>query len=125
LAISLARTALHYEQQNPEIFFYFARALLAVAQRSERKEERSFYYDEALTAFSQARALAPLDGTYPLEIAYLYDTIHRFPEAEKMYAEAKARDPRSMAIAQLYQAHLESLQKLTEAKTPKPTSPDK
>ena len=43
-----------------------------------------------------------------LEMALTYDKMGRFAEAEWMYDLARARDPRSITIAQLYQAHLES-----------------
>jgi len=107
-AISLARKALAHEEQNPNIFFYLGRALLALGNEKDRAAERPSYYDGALAAFQKARRLVPLDGTYPLEMAFAYDQIGRFAEAESMYDIARARDPRSIAIAQLYQAHLES-----------------
>lgn len=110
-AISFARLALRHEQRNPDIFFYLGRALLAISHKSNSPEERARLSQEAVTAFERARFLAPLDGTYPLELAYTYDEMGRFAEAEQMYALARARDPRSSAIAQLYQAHLESSQK--------------
>jgi hypothetical protein len=51
--------------------------------------------------------LAPLDGTYPLDIASTYDEMGRFADAERMFALARARDPQSTDLANLYQTHLE------------------
>jgi O-antigen ligase len=110
-AISFARLALRHEQQNPDIFFYLGRASLAMGHQRKRAEERAPFFENAVASFEKARTLAPLDGSYPLELAYTYDEMGRFAEAEQMYALARECDPRSTAVNQLYQAHLESRQK--------------
>jgi O-antigen ligase len=113
MAISFAQTALHHEQQNPDIFFYLGRAFRALAHQRKQGEERAPLYNAAVAAFEKARALAPLDGTYPLDIASTYDEMGRFPEAEQMYALARAHDPHSIDVANLYETHLEFWQKAT------------
>jgi len=55
-----------------------------------------------------ARELAPLDKTYAIELAFTYDALNRFSEAEWLFAEALALDPRSTSTKRYYQAHLES-----------------
>ena len=107
-AVATATEALAYEQKNPNIYFYLGRALGALADEKPRSEKRDSYYESAVAAFDKARALAPLDGYYPLDIAYAYDALGRFTEAEWMYGVARARDPRSVMMSQMYQAHLES-----------------
>jgi hypothetical protein len=106
-ALSFAEEALQRERANPNIYFYQGRALLALAHDDEHASDRTALYGRALEAFETARRLAPLDETYPLELAYVYDQLGRFEEGEKMYALARERDPRSDAIAQLYAAHRE------------------
>ena len=110
-AISFAQRALVHEKQNPDIYFYLGRGLMAVAHQKKRPEERAPFYEGALAAFEEANRLAPLDGTYPLELACTYDEAGRFAEAEPMYALARSRDPRSTAVSRLYQYHLESWEK--------------
>jgi hypothetical protein len=107
-AVSMANKALIYEQQNPNIFFYLGRALGALGNEKRRSEKRNAYYDAALAAFDKAHLLAPLDGNYPLDMAYAYDEMGRFAEAEWMYGVARSRDPRSVMMSQLYQSHLEA-----------------
>jgi O-antigen ligase len=120
-AISFAQTALHHEQQNPDIFFYLGRAFRALAHQRKQGEERAPLYDAAVAAFERARALAPLDGTYPLDMASTYDEMGRFFDAERMYVLARAHDPQSIDVANVYQTHLEVWQK---ARQPKPSPRD-
>jgi hypothetical protein len=47
-----------------------------------------------------------LDETYWLELAFTLDSLERFPEAEWMHYEARQLDPRSRAVRQYYEAHL-------------------
>jgi tetratricopeptide (TPR) repeat protein len=104
-ALAHATTALAHESQNPYIYFRAGRALVALARRQEQRAERTALYERALAAFDNARQLAPLDGSYPAEIAYVYDQLGRFEEAEAIFALARARDPRSTAVAEQYRAH--------------------
>jgi O-antigen ligase len=127
-AISFAQTALRHEQQNPDIFFYLGRASLALAHQRKQGEDRAPFYRAAVAAFESASALAPLDGTYPLDIASTYDEMGDFAEAERMYGVAQARDPHSTDVAHLYHAHLEFWQQAKQPKAsavPTPASPKK
>ena len=109
-AISRARTALTYERQNPNIFFRLGRAQAALANRNESPPARALLLEQALPAFEEANRLVPLDGTYPLERAIIYDRLGRFVEAEKMYELARARDPHSDTVEQMYRTHLQAWQ---------------
>jgi O-antigen ligase len=106
-ALVFARKALIYEQQNPTIFFQLGRGLEALAEKSHETEKRRDNLKAALVAFDHARALAPLDGTYALDEAFVYDKMERFNEAEWMYGLALARDPNSETVLHLYQSHLD------------------
>ncbi len=105
-AISFARQALRYERQNPVVFFWLGRGLVARGDEKGQAEARTASYEEALAAFGEGYRLAPLDETYPLNLAWTYDSLGRFAEAEWMYGIARSLDPRSRAVAHLYQAHL-------------------
>ena len=107
-SIVLANKALEHERENPELYFYLGRALIASANTLSQPQQRSPLFEGAIAAFERAHQLAPLDGTYPLDLAFTYDEIGRFDEAEQMYDAARSRDPRSAAVTELYRAHLES-----------------
>ncbi len=53
----------------------------------------------------KARLLNPVDGNPALDLAFLYDEIGRFDEAESLYQIARERDPKSAATAGQYEAH--------------------
>ena len=108
VAVEMATKALVYEQRNPKIYFYLGRALGALGNEKHRSEKRNSYYNAALGAFERAHRLAPLDGFYPLDMAFIYDQMGRFAEAEWMYGVARSRDPRLTMMSELYQAHLEA-----------------
>ncbi|MDQ6623443.1 MAG: O-antigen ligase family protein [Verrucomicrobiota bacterium] len=102
--IEMASKALRYEQNNPEIYFYRGRAFAVLANRLQG-DAALHLFDEAIRSFQIARQLAPLDVTYSLDLAFTYDSIGRFEQAESMYAKARLQDPHSMAVAQLYDYH--------------------
>ena len=124
-AISFAQTALRHEKQNPDIFFYLGRASRALAHHCKQGEDRTPFYRAAVAAFERASTLAPLDGTYPLDIASTYDEMGEFAEAERMYALARAHDPHGTDVANLYQAHLEFWQKAKQPKASASTYPSR
>jgi O-antigen ligase len=119
-AISFAQKALYYEKQNPDIFFYLGRGSRALAHQRKEGEDLTPYYRAAVAAFERARVLAPLDGTYPLDIATTYDEMGHFAEAEPMYTLARALDPRFNDVSNLYQIHLESWKKHAKPAEKKP-----
>ncbi len=107
-SIKFAHKALEFEQRNPDPFFYLGRAIIALANRSEQPIDRTASYEPAATAFEKAQQLAPMDGTYTLSLAFTFDEMGRFADAESIYAIARSQDPNSEAVAQLYKAHRRS-----------------
>ena len=105
-ATSYALKACEYEKQNPALYYYLGRAHILAGDNERDPEARASLYGAALTALAQARELAPLDETYMLELAFTYDALQRFPEAEWMYYEARAFDPKSVSTQPYYEAHL-------------------
>ena len=119
-AAEFALKALEYERHNPNIYFYLGRALRASAADLTEAAEQAALYETAIKAHAKAQRLAPLDATYPLEQALLYDKLGRFEQAEQMFAVAKARDPRAVYIAREYRAHQELWQKSKTSPPPEP-----
>jgi tetratricopeptide (TPR) repeat protein len=107
-ATEFARKALQHEEKNPQIFFHLGRALVAMVEENASPEARETAYDEAIAAYERARSVAPLEGGYTLEIAFLHGELGRYAEAEKLYQVALERDPRSRSVAELYRYHRES-----------------
>ena len=105
-AVSFAQTALNHEKENPNIFLYLGRGSRALAHHLNQGQDPTPFYHAAVAAFEKAIALAPLDETYLLDLASTYDEMGNFAEAERMYILARARDPRSTDVANLYQVHL-------------------
>ncbi|MGI9087628.1 MAG: O-antigen ligase family protein [Chthoniobacterales bacterium] len=120
LAASLARQALLSDRKNPNTFFYLGRALAASISNKPADERKASSYEPALSAFAEASQLSPLDGTYALDMAFIYDELGRFEEAESKFAIARARDPRSDVIEQLYRSHLEARANSGSARGNKP-----
>jgi O-antigen ligase len=106
-AVDFARKGLEYESANPLLFYYLGRGRVMGGDSQQSAEASASYYEAALPAFAEARELAPLDKTYTLELAFTYDALGRFSEAEWFYYEARALDPRSTSTNRYYQAHLE------------------
>ena len=105
--LASARKGLEFEQLNPQLFYYLGRSRFLAGDRQTTQGARDSFYRAALPAYESARALAPLDETYWLELAFTYDSLRRFGEAEWMFDEARRLDPRSRPIGQYYKAHLE------------------
>lgn len=105
--LASARRGLAFELLNPQLFYYLGRSRLLAGDRQTAQGARDSFYRSALVAYESARALAPLDETYWLELGFTYDSLRRFSEAEWMFNEAERLDPKSHAIQQYYQAHLE------------------
>ena len=104
-ALPYAKKALAWDSSNPLVFFYIGRSLIALGRQTNDLGLRSDLYKEAVASFEEARRLSPLDGTYPLEIASVYDEVGLFREAEAMFQVAFERDPASNAVGRLYKAH--------------------
>ncbi len=105
-ATPFALEALKYDHKNPLPYYYLGRARVLGGDYQRDDKARISFYEAALPAFGRARELAPLDKTYALELAFTFDALKRFPEAEWLYYEAHRLDPRSTSTAEYYRAHL-------------------
>lgn len=105
-AIAFANKGIEYEKENPNLFYYLGRARALAGDQADSAMRASFY-QAALLPYEEARKLVPLDETYALELAFTYDGLGRFSEAEWLYNQALALDPNSTSAKQYYQAHLE------------------
>ncbi len=110
-ALDFALKGLKYEADNPILFYYLGRARVIGGDIQQNPEASASFYNAALPAFARAHELAPLDKTYALELAFTYDALKRFLEAEPLYGEARALDPRSTSTTRYYQAHLNQWKK--------------
>ncbi|HEY0368020.1 MAG TPA: O-antigen ligase family protein [Chthoniobacterales bacterium] len=117
-SLEFGRKAVAYDGSNPELFFYLGRAHMACAHRAEDRDQKRSCFEESVAAFRRATELAPLDGTYALDLAFAYDEMGRFEDAERMYSTARIRDPHSTAVSQLYSAHLQTRRKAAESGNP-------
>lgn len=106
-ALSFAQRGLEFERLNPQLYYYLGRARCLAGDRQSTEAARASFYRAALPAYESARALAPLDETYWLELAFTYDSLGRFEEAEWMFHESRQLDPRSQAVRRYYDVHLE------------------
>ena len=106
-AMSFASKGLVSEQHNPALYYYLGRSLYLEADAQRDGTAGASFYNAALPAYESARALVPLDETYWLELAFTFDSLKRFEEAEWMFGEATRLDPRSEAIQHYYLAHVQ------------------
>jgi O-antigen ligase len=106
-AVDFARKGLEHEGENPLLFYYLGRARVLGGDSQQTPEASASYYEAAAPAFARAYEIAPLDKTYAIELAFTYDSLGRFNEAEWFYYQARALDPRSTSTNRYYQAHLE------------------
>lgn len=109
-ALYLASRGLEYDQQNPYLFSYLARARRFAGDTSSIPSVRASFYRSALDALEHARSLAPRDETFLTETAATLDAFGRFGEAEWMFGQAFALDPRSRLLRDQYDRHLDQWQ---------------
>lgn len=119
--IGFARKGLESESQNPLLFYYLGLGQSLAADSWSDRVAKASFYNAALHSFENAHRLAPLDKTYFLELAFTYDALGRFNEAEWMFHEATALDPKATATREYYAAHL----KLWQSSTTAPAAPEK
>ena len=105
-AIQLAQRALETEKNNPDLYDYLGRSHMDLAGLSKDEKERESLYGNAIAAFQAGRALAPQDKTFALDLAFVFDILGRFPEAEWMFNEALSVDPKSKTTQVYYEEHL-------------------
>jgi O-antigen ligase len=107
-SIVFALRGLEKEKKNPYLYQYLGSARIEEGDSMTNPRARVSFYEAAIGAFENARVLAPQDKTFPIALGTLYDLLGRFPEAEWMFDEALALDPRSIPTRQCYEAHLKN-----------------
>ena len=109
-AIGYALQGLSWERGNPDLYAYLGRARLGFGYDMAHPAARASFYEAAVEAFESARALAPREQSFALTLGLLYDLLGRFDQAEKVLQVALQLDPRSEAVRQYYDAHLQRQQ---------------
>jgi O-antigen ligase len=109
-AIAFASEGLKHENEDPNLFYYLGRAKALAGDAQADPEAKRSFYEAALGPFERARKLVPLDEVYALELAFTYDALKRFEEAEWMYHQALSLDPKSTSTKLYYTTHLERWQ---------------
>jgi tetratricopeptide (TPR) repeat protein len=105
--LSFALRGLQFERKNPQIYYYLGRSRVMAGGMQTVESARQSFYESALPAYESARRLSPMDETYWLELAFTFDSLKRFAEAEWMFDEGIRLDPHSRAVRRYYQAHLD------------------
>ena len=106
-AIFFAVRGLEVEKNNPNLFDYLGSARIEHGDSMSDPSARESFYLSAITAFQNGHALSPQDQNFSVELGFAYDGLGRFAEAEWMFNEALALDPKSVSIKKYYEAHLE------------------
>lgn len=122
-AIAYALKGLEWERGNPDLYAYLARARLGYGYAMAHPAARASFYNAAIEAFQAARALAPREQSYALTLGMLYDLLGRFDEGEASLKVALALDPKSEAVRQYWEAHLERRRAAEEAGVAEPSAP--
>ena len=117
-AIGYALKGLAWESGNPDLYAYLGRARLGVGYNMAHPAARASFYNAAIDAFQSARALAPREQSFALTLGLLYDLLGRFDEAEQVLQVALQLDPKSVAVRQYYDAHLERQRAASQSAPP-------
>ena len=105
-ALRSAQRGLETEKRNPFLYQYLASAKLTRCDSLPSDSERAACYEDALTALTKARELAPADRSFLIPLAATYDALDRFPEAEWIFYDARRWDPRSIYLDEIYKYHV-------------------
>jgi O-antigen ligase len=106
-AVDYATRAVKADPTNPEAFYYLGRSRILGGDLQDDPDAADSFYKAAISPLERAIELAPMDETYPIELALTYDELDRYSEAEWLYGVAMRLDPRSYALRRYYQAHLD------------------
>ncbi len=106
-SILYALRGLAYEKENPNLYFYLARARMMQGGAMAHPLASRSFYRAARQAAAAGLALAPRDETFLLQLAFADDALGWFAEGEWRYEQARRLDPRSTSIQHYYDAHLE------------------
>ena len=122
-AIGYALQGLEWESGNPDLFAYLGRARLGYGYSMQNAAARASFYNAAIEAFESARALAPREQAFALTLGLLYALTGRVSDGEAALTAALALDPKSVAVQQYYEAHLERRRAAEEGQSPPEPEP--
>ena len=101
-----AREGLRYDPANPDLHYHLAAARLQFADAVGDPDAAASFRRAAITALERARALAPREQIYGLELATALDSMDRFEEATQVLEELRRLDPKSDSLRRYYEGHL-------------------
>ena len=110
-ALQYALRGIETEHKNPYLYHYLSAAQIQKARLTSDAEERKSLNLAAMGQLEKAYALAPRDKTFVLALALTCDDVGSAAEADRMYDEAMATDPRSRPLRELYEAHVHKRRK--------------
>ncbi len=102
-----ALRGLEWDPQNPDLYYRLGTARTQLGDASDIPEAAASFYDAAIEALKRARALAPREQIYALELASVLDSTRRFDEANAVYQDAIRLDPKSESLRGSYEGHLQ------------------
>ncbi|MEP6808698.1 MAG: O-antigen ligase family protein [Chthoniobacterales bacterium] len=106
LALLFARKGLDYDPANPDLYHHLASAQMQFGDGAGAPEAAASFQRAAIAALEHARAIAPRELIYGLELAGALDSAGRFDEAEKVFQDLIRLDPKSDSLARYHQGHL-------------------
>jgi len=116
-ALQFALRGLATEHKNPYLYRYLSAAQIQKARLTSDAEERKSLNQAAISQLEKAYALAPRDKTFVLALALTYDDVGRAAEADRMYDEAMATDPKSKSLREFYEAHMQERRKARQSES--------
>jgi len=114
--VRYADAALLVETRNPNIYYYMGEAKRVLSEESEDLEKRITLQFEAENSFKQGLALFPHHLDMLLRMGRLYDSMHRYADAQKMYLLSMDADPNLGAVYAFYGLHFHVQGQFKEAR---------
>jgi O-antigen ligase len=105
--IMYALRGLAWDPENPDLHYRLGQGRMLLGSWMEDLEATASFNREGIQALQRARAIAPRDEVYALELAAALDTAQRFEEAESVFNDAIELDPKAISIRRYYDYHLE------------------
>jgi tetratricopeptide (TPR) repeat protein len=105
LALMYAQRGLKYDPSNPDLFHWLGAARLQFADAADAPEAGLSFRKAAIEALTRARAIAPREQVYGLQLASALDAAGRFEEAEQIFEDLRRWDPKSESLRRYYEAY--------------------
>ena len=105
-ALLYARRGLQYDGSNPDLHYRLGTARLQFGGTAVDRTVATSFRRAAIEALERARALAPRELIYGLELAGAFDAGGEFEEAERVFQDLLQHDPRSASLHRYHEAHL-------------------